>query len=281
MPELDGRVAFLTGAGPGHRSGRRNSAGQGLRPCPIVRTNARDAGGETEQTGRAGERTRPGSSATSRMVATCAGPSPRWKRSRGRSARWSTTPNSRCAASPRTSARRCWRKRSSPAFTARSTRCRPACPAMRQNGGRTVNFGSGASTEGMPELGAYNIAKEAIRGLTKSAAVEWGKYGSPQTPSARCVLELVVRSIAPRPDRADFPRPNGRPGALHRINGPISRWRGRRLHHEPHVPRRWRAVLLRSVALPHSRRTAADGLVEHKCWTPGQRVATFALKPLP
>jgi len=53
-----------------------------------------------------------------------------------------------------------------------------ACfPTMRERGGRIINFGSGASAEGMPELGAYNIAKEAIRGLTKSAAVEWGRYG--------------------------------------------------------------------------------------------------------
>lgn len=53
-----------------------------------------------------------------------------------------------------------------------------ACfPAMKVHGGRIVNFGSGGSTMGLPELGAYNIAKEAVRGLTKTAAVGWGKYG--------------------------------------------------------------------------------------------------------
>jgi NAD(P)-dependent dehydrogenase (short-subunit alcohol dehydrogenase family) len=52
-----------------------------------------------------------------------------------------------------------------------------ACyPGMKQRGGRVINFGSGGSTMGLPELGAYNIAKEAIRGLTKTAAMGWGKY---------------------------------------------------------------------------------------------------------
>lgn len=50
-------------------------------------------------------------------------------------------------------------------------------PTMKERGGRIINFGTGASTQGVPNMGAYNIAKEGIRGLTKSAAVEWGKYG--------------------------------------------------------------------------------------------------------
>ena len=53
-----------------------------------------------------------------------------------------------------------------------------ACfPVMKEQGGRIVNFGSGGATMGVPELGAYNIAKEGVRGLTKTAAVDWGKYG--------------------------------------------------------------------------------------------------------
>lgn len=53
-----------------------------------------------------------------------------------------------------------------------------ACfPTMKQKGGRIVNFGSGGATMGLPELGAYNIAKEGVRGLTKTAAAAWGKYG--------------------------------------------------------------------------------------------------------
>lgn len=56
--------------------------------------------------------------------------------------------------------------------------CMQACfPTMKQRGGRIINFGSGASTMGQPVLASYNIAKEAIRGLTKTAAVDWGQYG--------------------------------------------------------------------------------------------------------
>ena len=50
-------------------------------------------------------------------------------------------------------------------------------PTMKERGGRIINFGSGAATMGIPEMGAYNIAKEGIRGLNKAAAVEWGRYG--------------------------------------------------------------------------------------------------------
>ena len=51
-----------------------------------------------------------------------------------------------------------------------------ACfPTMKENGGRIINFGSGGSTMGLPELGAYNVVKEAVRGLTKTAAMGWGR----------------------------------------------------------------------------------------------------------
>lgn len=53
-----------------------------------------------------------------------------------------------------------------------------ACfPTMKERGGRIVNFGSGGATMGLPEVGAYAIAKEGVRGLTKTAATGWGKYG--------------------------------------------------------------------------------------------------------
>jgi NAD(P)-dependent dehydrogenase (short-subunit alcohol dehydrogenase family) len=53
-----------------------------------------------------------------------------------------------------------------------------ACfPTMKERGGRIVNFGSGGATMGLPEVGAYAIAKEGVRGLTKTAAAGWGQYG--------------------------------------------------------------------------------------------------------
>jgi 2-hydroxycyclohexanecarboxyl-CoA dehydrogenase len=62
-----------------------------------------------------------------------------------------------------------------------------ACfPTMKEHGGRIINFGSGASTMGLPNLGSYNIAKEGVRGLTKSAAAGWGQYGI--TVNAICPL---------------------------------------------------------------------------------------------
>ena len=49
-------------------------------------------------------------------------------------------------------------------------------PLLKANGGGAiVNFASGAGTDGLPMHGAYAAAKEAIRGLTKVAAREWGR----------------------------------------------------------------------------------------------------------
>jgi len=48
-------------------------------------------------------------------------------------------------------------------------------PLMTERGGGAiVNLASGAGTEGLPGLGAYAVAKEGIRALTKVAMREWG-----------------------------------------------------------------------------------------------------------
>ncbi len=53
-----------------------------------------------------------------------------------------------------------------------------ACHAMlAQSGGSIINFASGAGLVGMPSQGAYAMTKEAIRGLTRVAANEWGADG--------------------------------------------------------------------------------------------------------
>ena len=41
--------------------------------------------------------------------------------------------------------------------------------------GKIINFGSGAGFNNMPFHGEYSAAKEAIRALTRTAAVEWGE----------------------------------------------------------------------------------------------------------
>jgi NAD(P)-dependent dehydrogenase (short-subunit alcohol dehydrogenase family) len=56
--------------------------------------------------------------------------------------------------------------------------CMQAClPYLKQHGGTIINLGSSAAVLGNPTFGAYAMAKEAIRGLTKVAAREWGQHG--------------------------------------------------------------------------------------------------------
>jgi NAD(P)-dependent dehydrogenase (short-subunit alcohol dehydrogenase family) len=52
-----------------------------------------------------------------------------------------------------------------------------AFPHMRERGGSIINFGSKMGLQPIPGIGSYAAAKEAIRGLTRSAAREWGRYG--------------------------------------------------------------------------------------------------------
>jgi NAD(P)-dependent dehydrogenase (short-subunit alcohol dehydrogenase family) len=53
-----------------------------------------------------------------------------------------------------------------------------AFPHLKASGeGRIINFGSHWGQMGYEGAVAYNATKEAIRGLTRTAAREWGKYG--------------------------------------------------------------------------------------------------------
>jgi 2-hydroxycyclohexanecarboxyl-CoA dehydrogenase len=54
---------------------------------------------------------------------------------------------------------------------------RAALPHLRESAGSVVNFGSSAAVEGERGFASYAMAKEAIRGLTRVAAREWGAYG--------------------------------------------------------------------------------------------------------
>jgi NAD(P)-dependent dehydrogenase (short-subunit alcohol dehydrogenase family) len=51
-----------------------------------------------------------------------------------------------------------------------------AFPHMRDSGGSIINFGSKMGLLPIPGIGSYAAAKEAIRGLTRTAAREWGRY---------------------------------------------------------------------------------------------------------
>jgi NAD(P)-dependent dehydrogenase (short-subunit alcohol dehydrogenase family) len=54
---------------------------------------------------------------------------------------------------------------------------RAAYPHLVRTRGNVINFGSGAAFDALPTQGAYAAAKEAIRTVSKIAAVEWGPQG--------------------------------------------------------------------------------------------------------
>jgi NAD(P)-dependent dehydrogenase (short-subunit alcohol dehydrogenase family) len=54
---------------------------------------------------------------------------------------------------------------------------RAAYPHLVKTRGNVINFGSGAAFDALPTQGAYAAAKEAIRTVSKIAAVEWGPQG--------------------------------------------------------------------------------------------------------
>ena len=47
-------------------------------------------------------------------------------------------------------------------------------PHLKQRGGSIVNFGSGAAISGQLKNGTYAAGKEAVRGMSRTAAREWG-----------------------------------------------------------------------------------------------------------
>ena len=52
-----------------------------------------------------------------------------------------------------------------------------ALPYLKETKGNIINFASGAGINGDVTRAAYAAAKEAIRGITRVAANEWGQYG--------------------------------------------------------------------------------------------------------
>ena len=62
-------------------------------------------------------------------------------------------------------------------------------PLMDGRDGRILNFGSAAALEGTVGMTPYNMAKEAIRALTRTAAREWGDRRI--TVNALCPIALT------------------------------------------------------------------------------------------
>lgn len=71
---------------------------------------------------------------------------------------------------------------------------RAALPHLRVRGGSVVNAGSSAALNGQRGFASYAMAKEAIRGLTRVAATEWGPYGI--RVNAICPLSLSEAAAA-------------------------------------------------------------------------------------
>lgn len=70
-----------------------------------------------------------------------------------------------------------------------------AFPYMKeQHEGRIINFASATGMFGIAGQLAYGSNKEALRGLTKIAAKEWGQYGI-------CVNIVLPGSCCPAPNR--------------------------------------------------------------------------------
>lgn len=81
--------------------------------------------------------------------------------------------------------------------------CQEAGRAMiPRRSGKIVNFGSTAGIAGVPYMAHYTAAKHGVVGVTKSLAVEWGKYninvncicpGATETPMFVNTLSLEAR----------------------------------------------------------------------------------------
>ena len=97
-------------------------------------------------------------------------------------------------------------------------------PHMKRAGwGRIVNFASSMGIVGGAGFGAYNASKEAIRGITRTAAKEWAADGivvnaiAPCGCAAACGGERALRGVhALEPDA-----PQRRSRARHRLGGPL------------------------------------------------------------
>jgi NAD(P)-dependent dehydrogenase (short-subunit alcohol dehydrogenase family) len=105
-------------------------------------------------------------------------------------------------------------------------------PDMKKRGGKIINFGSSWGQTGNLYTAAYNSDKEAIRGLSRTAAREWGKYGitvNVINPALRTrVMDAflaergVLGNEAAIADLAASMTPLGRFGDVDRDGGPMA-----------------------------------------------------------
>jgi NAD(P)-dependent dehydrogenase (short-subunit alcohol dehydrogenase family) len=81
---------------------------------------------------------------------------------------------------------------------------RAAFPHLRARGGRIINFGSAYGQMGYAGTVAYNVTKEAIRALSRTAAREWAPHGvtvnvitpAAHTDASRAIAETQPDALA-------------------------------------------------------------------------------------
>ncbi|MFF0043010.1 SDR family NAD(P)-dependent oxidoreductase [Streptomyces mirabilis] len=79
-----------------------------------------------------------------------------------------------------------------------------ALPHLKASRGSVVNLGSSAAVQGEASFAAYAMAKEAIRGLTRVAAREWGAYGIRVNVVCPAALSPAAEAFfAARPEKAE------------------------------------------------------------------------------
>ena len=77
-----------------------------------------------------------------------------------------------------------------------------ALPYLKVRGGSIVNLGSPTAVLGDPTFGYYAMAKEAIRGLSRVAAKEWGQYNiRVNTVCPTAMTESSQDYVAKNPER--------------------------------------------------------------------------------
>ena len=89
-------------------------------------------------------------------------------------------------------------------------------PHLRGRGGSIVNFSSGAGVEGLAERAAYSAAKAAVRLLSRTTALEWGRDDiRVNTVCPFAMSESLTAAVAAgtvEQSHLDAVSPLGRPG---------------------------------------------------------------------
>lgn len=101
-----------------------------------------------------------------------------------------------------------------------------AFPHMAARGGSIINFGSREGIFGGVGFGVYAATKEAIRGLSRVAAREWGKHGIRVNVICPAALSpIAIKYLAENPEQAEMYRREislGRFGDPEQDIGPVA-----------------------------------------------------------